>query len=94
MVKEVTRRKLDIDKCIVLSDAERIKENPFIDKNLLIRNKTGLSVELKKHLSSLHIYEMLVRHERDGFTTKPNKALIEAICKVLNIEEKILIVNY
>jgi len=84
------KKKLDIDKCIIIGDAKRVLEGVFP-----IKNKHTLSQKLAVSMneSANTIYSKLYRYEKDGFYTE-NKKFISDICKTLRVTREELVTKF
>lgn len=84
------KKKLNIDKCITISDFYRSEgEDP-------ISNKLKLSIELAKVMKpekANSIYSRLYRYQKDGFYTE-DKKFTAKICTLLGVTNKELVINY
>jgi hypothetical protein len=86
--------RLSLKRSIIMEDARRVqnREEPF-------NNIWRLAIEVAKDptidYDTDQIYKMLRRSERQGCSTHPNsndiQPLIPLICKLLNVDEGVLI---
>lgn len=87
------KKKLDIDKCIIIGNAKRVSKDLKT-----IKNKSALSVEIYKRdkltfPSPNSVFWKLYRYERDGFYSK-EVSFIKLICEILIVEEKELVIDF
>lgn len=89
--KRRVKKKLQIEKCIIIGDARRLAEDLQPIKSI-----RQLSLEigvLTKSFKTNNIYFKLYRYEKDGFYNSDEK-LIKSICSVLKVTEKELVCNF
>lgn len=83
-----TLKKLDLTKCIALSNGKRALENKEI-----IKDKKHLSTFLKEEVIGVtNIYMVLYRSEKEGFL-RINKTLVDCLCELLSVTEQQLVVD-
>lgn len=82
--------KLEINKCISLGDAKRVKRG--LEP---IRNKLQLAIELSKIYKKpvTGIYSRLYRYELNGFYTEDEK-FVNHLIDFLGVKRKHLVVKY
>lgn len=77
-------RYIQLEKYINLHDAKLIEE-----KKKPIKTKRGLSKLLKEDFpQSKHLYEQILRLEKEPFNKRYNKTLVTAIAKILEVENE------
>lgn len=75
---------IQLEKYINLYDAKLIA-----DKRKPIKTKRGLSKVLKSQFpQSKHLYEQILRLEKEPFDKRYNKALVSAIAKLFEVKEE------
>lgn len=77
---------IQLEKFINLHDGKLIEEG-----KKPIKTKRGLSKVLKAQFpQSKHLYEQILRLEKEPFNKRYNKALVSAIAKLFSVEEESL----
>lgn len=90
----MARKFLDIDNCIIINDVKQIKKIPAEAKIKTKRRLAKKLVKLKLYSGTdVSIYTKLSRYEKEGFKNKDTE-LVEAILKVLEVDESELIKEF
>lgn len=87
---ERIKKKLNIDTCIIIGDARRVKKGLTPIKNIHTLSK---KLEIDRGESANAIYSKLYRYEKDGFYTE-NESFINDICVILLVTKEELVKEF